>query len=47
MVYLKNGLMFVVPPCPVSKRFFRDEDGASTLEGKQYMVGVFVDQQAA
>jgi hypothetical protein len=43
MVHLKNGLMFVVPPSAASKRFFKDEDGASTMEGKSYMVGVFVD----
>jgi len=43
MVYLKNGLMFVVPPCDAAKKYFKDEDGASLIE-KSYLVGVFVDQ---
>jgi hypothetical protein len=46
MVYLKNGLMFVVPPSEASKKYFRDEDGAGDIS-KSYLVGVFVDQQAA
>ena len=28
MVYLKNGLMFVVPPSDASKKYFKEEDGA-------------------
>jgi len=28
MVYLKNGLMFVVPPSEASKKYFKEEDGA-------------------
>jgi hypothetical protein len=42
MVHLKSGLMFLVPPSTVSKRYFRDEDGAANVE-QPYMVGVFVD----
>jgi hypothetical protein len=41
MVYLKNGLIFIVPRCEVSQRYFKDEEGANT--DKTYMVGVFVD----
>jgi len=46
MVHLKSGLMFLVPPSTSSKRYFKDEDGASKVD-QPYMVGVFVDQQAA
>lgn len=42
MVYLKNGLIFIVPRCEVSQRFFKDEEGAT--DNKPYMIGVFVDQ---
>jgi hypothetical protein len=46
MVYLKSGLMFVVPPSQASKKFFNEEHGANLIT-KPYLVGVFVDQQAA
>jgi hypothetical protein len=45
MVYLKNGLMFIVPPSEASKKFFPDDRGA--LLHPSFMLGVFVDQQAA
>lgn len=45
MVYLKNGLMFVVPPSQASKRYFSDEQGAG--QHPSYLLGVFVDQEAA
>jgi hypothetical protein len=45
MVYLKNGLMFLVPPSEASLRFFTYDKGANEYEN--YMVGVFVDQNAA
>ena len=45
MVYLKNGLMFVVPPSQASKRYFSDDQGAT--QHPSYLLGVFVDQEAA
>lgn len=41
MVYLKNGMIFIVPPSEASKRYFKDEQGAN--QHSSYMVGVFVD----
>ena len=29
MVYLKNGLMFVVPPSLASQKYFKEEDGVA------------------
>jgi hypothetical protein len=46
MVYIKNGLIFIVPRCEQSQRFFKEEEGTDYTD-KPYMVGVFVDQQAA
>ncbi|TNV87135.1 hypothetical protein FGO68_gene1188 [Halteria grandinella] len=45
MVYLKNGLMFLVPPCPASLKYFNEDQGSR--EHANYMVGVFIDQQSA
>jgi len=39
MVYLKNGLMFLIPQGPVSKRYFTEE--------RPHMLGIFIDQQSA
>jgi hypothetical protein len=39
MVYLRNGLMFLVPPCEMSRKYFDSK--------RNYMLGVFVDQKAA
>jgi hypothetical protein len=41
MVFLKNGLMFLVPPGPASHRYFNEAQGSR--EHSNYMVGVFVD----
>jgi len=38
-VYLRNGLMYLVPPSDLSKKFFQDE--------RHHMLGVFVDQKSA
>lgn len=45
MVYLKSGLMFIAPPSEATKKYFSDDQGASTHSS--FMLGIFVDQQAA
>ena len=39
MAYVRNGLMFLLPPSDASRKYFSTERG--------HMVGVFVDKQAA
>ena len=39
MVFLKYGLMFLVPPGELSRKYFTSD--------RNHMLGVFVDQKAA
>jgi len=40
LAFLRNGVMFLLPPCQVSRKFFE-------CEGTPHLVGVFGDSQAS
>jgi len=39
LAFLRNGVMFLLPPCQVSQRYFQSD--------KPHMIGIFGDSQAS